>query len=297
MSFNKTIFLTGSTGFVGTNLKGKFINKYTIVDYERNTQPVINTNAVIHLAGKAHDLKNVLKPDDYYEVNYELTKKMFDNFLISESKVFIFLSSIKAVVDDLNSELTEEQIPTPRTHYGKSKLLAEKYILSKKIPKSKRVYILRPSMIHGPGNKGNLNLLYNILKKGFFWPLGSFKNKRSYCSIDNLLFIIDEIIENENIESGIYNIADDESISTNEIVKLASFTLNKRIFILNLPKSLVKIIAFIGDYLMLPINTERLSKLTNSCVVSNAKVKNAIKKSLPLSVSAGLIKTFNSFVF
>ena len=41
-------------------------------------------------------------------------------------------------------------------------------------------------MIHGPGNKGNLNLLYSLVSKGLPWPLGSFENKRSYCSIDNL---------------------------------------------------------------------------------------------------------------
>ncbi|MGK4422647.1 hypothetical protein ACSLVQ_30785, partial [Klebsiella pneumoniae] len=72
------------------------------------------------------------------------------------------------------------------THYGKSKLLSEQFILSQDIPKGKRVYILRPCMIHGPNNKGNLNLLYEIVKKRIPWPLGMFKNKRSFCSIDNL---------------------------------------------------------------------------------------------------------------
>ena len=50
-------------------------------------------------------------------------------------------------------------------------------------------------MIHGPNNKGNLNLLYNLVSKRIPWILGSFQNKRSYCSIDNLLFIINELIK------------------------------------------------------------------------------------------------------
>ena len=81
--------------------------------------------------------------------------------------------------------LTEDTIPNPKTHYGISKLQAENYILDQKLPEGKRVYILRPCMIHGPGNKGNLNLLYTLVKKGFPWPLGAFENQRSFLSIDN----------------------------------------------------------------------------------------------------------------
>ena len=69
----------------------------------------------------------------------------------------------------------------PSNYFGQSKLLAEEYILSKEIPNDKHVYILRPCMIHGPGNKGNLNLLYKIVSKNIPWPLGAFENKRSFC--------------------------------------------------------------------------------------------------------------------
>ena len=84
------------------------------------------------------------------------------------------------------------------------------YILSKEIPKGKRVYILRPCMIHGPGNKGNLNLLYQLVSKGLPWPLGGFQNQRSFLSVENLCFVIKELLENESIPSGVYQVADDE---------------------------------------------------------------------------------------
>src|SRR5690606_40901886 len=64
------------------------------------------------------------------------------------------------------------------------KLMAEEYILSKPLPDNKRVYIIRPCMIHGPGNQGNLNLLYKVVEKGIPWPLAAFENKRSFLSID-----------------------------------------------------------------------------------------------------------------
>ena len=129
---------------------------------------------------------------------------------------------LKAVADNVVGILNEDCEPNPKTHYGKSKLMAECYILSKKIARNKRVYILRPCMIHGPNNKGNLNLLYNLVSKRIPWILGSFQNKRSYCSIDNLLFIINELIKNNTIPSGVYNVADDQYLSTNEIISLIS---------------------------------------------------------------------------
>lgn len=289
------LFLTGSTGFVGTNLISFLAHDYQIKSYKRNSVISIDQDTVIHLAGKAHDLKNTSNPDEYYQVNTELTKKVFDAFLTSNAKVFITLSSVKAVADEVEGELTEEHIQDPVTHYGKSKLLAEQYILSQEIPKGKRVYILRPCMIHGPGNKGNLNLLYAMTTKGFPWPLGAFENKRSFCSIDNLCFIIQELIENDTIPSGVYNVSDDESLSTNDLISLIAESKNRQPRLWNISKSLIIFTAKIGDLLRLPLNSERLQKLTESYVVSNNKLKLAMGKPLPLSAREGLLKTFHSF--
>jgi nucleoside-diphosphate-sugar epimerase len=290
----KNIFITGSSGFVGKNLIKYLESSYLFYKYQKNSLIDINHDIIIHLAGKAHDLKNVSSSDDYYNVNTELTKKVFDEFLSSNVKVFITLSSVKAVADEVSGELTEDVIPHPITHYGKSKLLAEDYILSKFIPEGKRFFILRPCMIHGPDNKGNLNLLFKYISKGFPWPLGSFDNKRSFCSIDNLCFVIKELIENENIPSGVYNVADDEQISTNEIINLISNSLSKDVKIFNLPKSFIKGIAKIGDILKLPLNSESLLKLTESYIVSNKKLKLVLNKPFPISLKNGLLTTFRS---
>ena len=287
--------MTGSSGFVGRSFIAFLNGSYEVNQFKRNLEISINENTVIHLAGKAHDLKKVSSPDEYYEVNTELTKQIFDAFMTSDAKVFITLSSVKAVADEVDGMLTEGDIPGPITHYGKSKLLAEQYILSQVIPTGKRVYILRPCMIHGPGNKGNLNLLYKLVSKGIPWPLGVFENKRSFCSIDNLMFIIRELIERDDIPSGIYNVADDEPISTNQVVRLIAESKGKLARILTLSKLFIRAIARLGDFLKLPLNTERLQKLTESYVVSNAKIKAALGKPLPVSSKEGLISTFQSF--
>jgi nucleoside-diphosphate-sugar epimerase len=295
------IAITGATGFVGTNLynylKASNQIEYLKVRYKKNQQFIFNANVLIHLAGKAHDLKKVANPKEYYEANYELTKQLFDAFLISESQVFIFFSSVKSVADDVNGLLNETQTPNPQTHYGKSKLLAENYILTKELPPNKRIFILRPCMIHGPGNKGNLNLLYKIVANRIPWPLGAFENQRSFCSIENVCFVINEILNNKRIPSGIYNLADDEAISTNRLIALIANTQYKKPRIFKITKGLIIGISKLGDILRLPLNSERLQKLTESYEVSNEKIVKAIGNPLPVNTEDGLIKTFNSFKY
>lgn len=290
-----SIFLTGSSGFVGQNFVSVINSKVPIRKYSKGDKFTITENIVIHFAGKAHDLKKTANSDEYYQINTELTKDVFDAFLASNAKVFITLSSVKAVADEVEVEVKENQKPNPVTHYGKSKLLAEQYIFSKEISQGKRVYVLRPCMIHGPGNKGNLNLLYNVVSKGIPWPLGAFDNKRSFCSIDNLMFIINELIERDDIPSGIYNVADDEPVSTNELIELIALSKSMKPKIWHLSKRLIERFAELGDILHLPLNTERLHKLTSSYIVSNEKIKHAIGKPFPVSSRDGLLKTFKSF--
>lgn len=290
-----SVFITGSSGFVGKSFIANF-SEEKLIQWKRGNEININSALVVmHLAGKAHDLKITLKSEEYYQVNTELTKTVFDAFLASDAKVFITLSSVKAVADVVQGELTEEYIPNPITHYGKSKLLAEQYILSKRIPEGKRVYILRPCMIHGPGNKGNLNLLYKLVSKGIPWPLGAFENQRSFCSIDNLMFIVKELIERDDIKSGVYNVADDEALSTNEVISILAESQYRKPRIWNISKSLIEHSAKIGNIFKLPLNEERLQKLTDSYVVSNQKIRTAIGKPLPVSSKEGLLKTFKSF--
>src|SRR5690606_34965976 len=126
----------------------------------------------------------------YFKINRDLTIQLFNEFLKSSSKDFFYFSSVKAATDSVEGYLDEDFVAYPVTPYGKSKLAAEEHLLNQKLPEGKRVFIIRPCMIHGPGNRGNLNLLYKIVKKGIPWPLAAFENQRSFLSIDNLNFLI-----------------------------------------------------------------------------------------------------------
>lgn len=309
MNIGKNILITGNKGFVGSNLSTYLQkNGFSIVGITRTSKTTNEisydslsserwdeSDAIIHLASKAHDLKGVANENEYFEVNTTLTKKLFQQFLKSNCSVFIYMSSVKAVADSVEGKLTENEIPNPKTAYGKSKLAAEVYLQSQKLPNNKKLYILRPCMIHGPSNKGNLNLLFSIVKKRFPWPLGAFENQRSFCSIENLSFVIKELLIQETIPSGIYNVADDEPLSTNKLIQIIATSQNKRASIVYVPKGFIKILAKLGDILQLPLNKERLQKLTESYVVSNKKIKQAMGKPFPVHAKDGLMHTFQSF--
>jgi nucleoside-diphosphate-sugar epimerase len=267
----------------------------------------LEIDAIIHLAGKAHDTKNQSAADVYFKVNTELTKKIYDYYLKSKAKKFIFFSSVKAAADSVEGEFVDENVvPSPKGPYGESKIAAERYILSQPpfisketsetdSSQAKKVYILRPCMIHGPGNKGNLNLLYGVVKKGIPWPLGAFENKRTFTSIDNLCFIIEGLLT-QDVESDIYNINDDEAVSTNELIDIICSAMGKKAHIWRIPRGLMEGVAKIGGALHLPLNPERLRKLTENYVSSNAKIKKALGvEKLPVRAKDGLRNTIKSF--
>jgi len=298
------LVITGISGFVGSNLHRYLRDRHGVIgvsrnaagglqSYERFFSANMSFDAVVHLAGKAHDLRKVASEREYHEANVELTKKVYDRFLQSPAKTFIYLSSVKAAGDVAETALTENCVAMPSTIYGQSKKMAEDYLLAR-LPADKNVFVLRPCMIHGPGNKGNLNLLYNVVARGLPYPLAAFDNRRSFLSVENLCFVIARLLEQE-IPSGIYNIADDGELSTRRLVELIAASLDKKASILRVPKSLVRIAAGAGDALGLPFNRERLHKLTENYVVDNSKIRNALQCELPVSMADGLMKTFLSF--
>lgn len=305
------ILITGISGFVGNNLVEYFSNikgcciyglDITFDDIKgvkkiyswSDMTSIENIDVVIHLAGKAHDLKNISDEQSYFDINYGLSKKIFDWYLNSSATKFFMMSSVKAVADIVDGILCEDVIPAPATAYGRSKQKAEEYLNSINLPSDKKLYIFRPAMIHGPGNKGNLNLLYSVVSKRIPWPLAAFENKRSFVSIDNLCFVFKRLIE-KDILSGTYNVADDDSVSTNELVSIISETLGHKAKLWHLPKSLIVLSAKIGGMFKLPLNTERLNKLTESYIVSNLKLKSVLNENLPVSAEKGLAKAIESF--
>lgn len=285
------ILISGAYGFVGTNLSQYLVSKghecvaLDIAKGSVNAYSAFYTwddlgkigwtsiDAVVHLAGKAHDTKNVAKPQTYFDINVGLTQKLF-SACCDKVKTFVYFSSIKAVDGD--------------TSYAQSKREAEKWL-------NGRAVVLEPAMIHGPGNKGNLNLLFAVVKHGIPWPLAAFENRRSFTSIGNICAVVEELCK-EVARNGIYPMCDDEPVSTNRLIELIAESRGKSARLWRLPKGLMRFAAKVGDIFHLPLNTERLGKLTEDSVVDNSKIKVALGwDRMPISAEEGLRNTLKSF--
>ena len=129
----KTI-ITGASGFVGQNLsrylkqKNIFVEELSLRNKEWSTQLNHKANALIHLAGKAHDVEKTAEEKEYFEINRDLTIELFQEFLKSEIQDFFFFSSVKAVVDHTESIVHEEMIPNPQTHPTENQNWKQSYI-------------------------------------------------------------------------------------------------------------------------------------------------------------------------
>lgn len=311
------ILITGVHGFVGSNLvkylsgentiygldiiapeKEGVAKTYSWDDLDAGVLPEVD--AIIHLAGKAHDTRNQTVADVYFKVNRDLTIKIFDYFAAHDIRKFVFFSTAKAAADRVEGVLTEDVVPSPVGPYGESKIAAEQYILSclKMRPddfKDRGVYIFRPCMIHGPGNKGNLNLLYGVVSKGIPWPLGAYENRRTFTSVENMCYAVNGVLA-KDVPSGIYNMGDDDALSTNELIEVICSALGKKAHIWRIPKRVMNGVARIGGWLHLPLNPLRMQKLTENYVSSNGKIKAALGiDHLPVDAREGLTKTIKNF--
>lgn len=287
------ILITGAYGFVGTNLcryladrghecvaldipEAKLGDVPYKMFYSWNELDSIDwagVDAVVHLAGKAHDLKNVSDPQSYFDINVGLTERIF-NAANGKAPRFIYFSSSKAADAD--------------TPYGKSKLAAEQFL-------DGRAIVLRPAMIHGPGNKGNLNLLWGVARRGIPWPLAAFENSRSFTSIGNICAAVEALCERGT--NGVYPVADDEMLSTNRLIELMAEACGRKPRLWRLPKGLMRFAAKMGSISHLPLNTERLGKLTEDSFVDNAALKQHLGwAEMPIRAEDGMRETLKSFL-
>lgn len=282
------VLVSGANGFVGTNLRAYFRSRgiesvaLDIADADISWEELGKfdfsfVDAVVHLAGKAHDLKKVADEKSYFDVNLGLTRKLYEAMAQNAAgKRFIYFSSIKALDFD--------------TPYARSKRAAEEYLADKP-----DVVVLQPAMIHGPGNKGNLNLLVQVVRRRLPWPLAAFENLRSFTSIANICAVVEGFLDPAT-PPGTYPVCDDEPVSTNRLVELvaAQFGFAPRFW--RVPRALVRFAARAGDILHLPLDTERLGKLTENAVVDNSRVRAALGLArMPVAAEDGIRATLKSF--
>ena len=280
------ILITGSHGFVGTHLVKALEGQHEILRWDiLSEEPLPEVDVVIHLAAKVHDTKHTTTAEEYFRVNTELTKKLYEQFLRSSAQKFIFFSSIKAQDGDTPYALSKRQAERSLDFL---RPVGSKRAELERARDDKKVFILRPCMIYGKGMKGNLLPLLKMMRHGIPWPLAAFENQRSFASIDNVTYVV-EALTTRDVPSGIYPISDDEPMSTNDLVMLIRQCQGRPCRMWPIPRGLVRLLARVGDVIKLPLNSERLKKLTENYVVDNQAIKTALKiPQMPVGIQEGM---------
>jgi UDP-glucose 4-epimerase len=273
------LLITGSNGYLGSSFMYQYKNKYSFEKFSLLNQKLENINfdsidIILHCAALVHQ-KVEHSYEKYYQINVDYPLKLAKVAKENGVKQFLFISTIAVYAED-EKKLDENTICNPITPYGKSKLEAEKKLLELN-DDSFIVSIIRPPMIYGKNAPGNIDSLVKLVKKISIIPLARIENKRSFISIQNLCYIINEVITRQ--KAGIFLASDDEPLSTSKLIKLISKNLDKKIYLIKIPffESLLKILK--------PLFHKRLY---GSLEVDNRITKEKLNLSNPYSVEEGI---------
>lgn len=283
------ILVTGSSGFVGTRLaqrlhedghslvslgretpddESKLFSESFIADFsdgDFSPPDLSKIDVVVHLAGHAHAASSRKNAELHHLINFVATKKLVAAAARDGVKHFLFLSSI-AVYGEPSVrhavKWSESSPVKPATPYGKAKLEAERAILAAAQGASMTTTILRPSLIYGPGAPGNFSLLQKFVRTGLPLPIGGFRNRRSFLYLENLLDLVSVILKSSQTEkSAIFNVADQDVVSTSEFVSAIAQALDRRSPVVDFPEPLaMALMTALGQ-------RQRFAKLVANCEI------------------------------
>ncbi len=275
------IGVTGSTGFVGKRYMLTPVPGYEKYSLDLRSTAATDfdlrdTTAIVHLAGKAHEMKPV--PDsDYFSVNFSLTKSLADHAKLSGVRQFIYISSTKVYGDEVHSVLNEHSPCTPTDAYGKSKYQAEQYLLSISSDDFK-VAIVRPPLVYGPEVKGNMIKLLQLADRKIPLPLGNTNNARSMVFIDNLIALIDKLMV--EAKTGVFIGGDPSTLTTDELVRTIRKYLGNSAGLISIPFAVRPLIKMIRPALYI--------RLFGSFVVDNSETNERLNFVPPFSSDHGI---------
>ena len=237
----KNILITGANSYVGTSFEkwlSQWPDRYHVdtidmIDGTWREKSFKGYDAVFHVAGIAHRKETKENVHLYYEVNRDMAIETAKKAKADGVHHFIFMSSM-SVYGMETGVITKDTVPMPKTHYGKSKLDAEKGIL-KFSDESFRIAILRPPMIYGNGCKGNYQKLAKLAKITPVFP--DIENKRSMIYIDNLSEFVRSVIDSQIC--GVLLPQNKEYICTRELVAEIAKQHNRYIYMSALLSSAV----------------------------------------------------------
>lgn len=321
------VLITGATGFIGSYLKdyilekecevictyrgkkpefddGKNVIWIRIGEIDANTKwnyALEKIDYVFHIAGVAHKLgssERELK-SEYERINIAGTMNLVEQVKLSKTiKKFIFISSLSVYGSKINKVISEESKCVPENDYGKSKYTAENIVIDNFKTTNINWCIIRPTLVYGKGNPGNMERLIKLIISGVPLPFMMIRNKRSMLYIGNLVSALYEVMENPYANRKIYVLSDGEELSTKEIVVLIKKNIGRGGLIFPMPVFMLKIIGIFGDYMKkfnlnnIGIDSYSVDKIISSLEVDSSKIRKELTWQPPYTLEEGIKNIF-----
>jgi len=304
----KRVLLTGATGFIGRHLAAALahqgwrvrgaartagphqvpgVEEWVVtgpVGSETDWDPALQeVTAVVHLAALAHrtDPTNQPAEADYMEVNARGTRRLAEAVArLGAVQRFVLVSSIGAVADVCNTPMDETSLASPVTPYGRSKLAAEQAVRELFRPTGIEWCVLRPVLVYGPGNPGNMARLLRLVRTGLPLPFGGMDNRRNFLFVGNLVGAIERVLTVPGLSGRTFHVADDDAVSTADLIRLLAQAADRPVRLYTVPDWSLRLAAGCGDFaerlgLRTGLNSYSLRKLEESLVVSNQALRTA----------------------
>lgn len=320
------ILVTGATGFVGSNLipvleagghlltlalrnsdaasrlpktKAQSQRRALVVgDVGERTdwrEALQGADAVVHLAARAHVLGGGQDEEEALtRVNAWGTARLVDQVVDVGVERFVLMSSIGAVTTASDACVTLTTPCTPDTPYGRSKRAAELALIERATGSQTRWTILRPTLVYGPGNPGNMERLVALVKHGLPLPLGAIRNRRSFTFVRNLTDLTALVLSHRNARDATFLVSDGEDLSTPELIDRIALHAGVRLRLISVPSPVLHGIARGGDLWTTvtgsaaPFGTQALRRLESSLYVDNEPLRAGLDWTPPFGVDEGL---------
>ncbi|MDC3278793.1 SDR family oxidoreductase [Litorivicinus sp.] len=308
------LLLTGANGFVGSAIASAVVNDgydlRLLVRHKTNKfgSPVVqslfdlenvhllssdvfsNIDCIIHAAARAHIMIDEASDSlaEYRRVNVEGTLNLARQAVAARVKRFIFISSIKVNGEQTinNRAFRADDLPAPVDAYGVSKWEAEQGLMKIAAETGLEVVIIRPSLVYGPGAKGNLAILNKLVAKGIPLPLGSIENQRSLIGLDNLVDLIITCIDHPLAANQVFLASDGKDLSISDLVRSVAEAAGKPLRLIRIPVSLLMLAAVVFR------KKAVAQRLLGSLTVDISKTRDLLGWEPPIAVDEGLRRCF-----
>lgn len=252
-----------------------------------------NIDTIAHLAARVHVMRDgAADPlQEFRKINVAATARLAHCAAEHGVRRLVFVSSIKVNGEQTSVQggFSEADAPAPADPYGVSKWEAEQALYQATADAGIETVILRPPLVYGPGVRANFLQLMKLVARGLPLPFGRIDNRRSLIFIGNLTSALQRCLVHPNAANRVFLVADDEAVSTPELIRRLGLALHRPTRLFPAPHGLLRLAARLAG------RTAALQRLTESLVVDSSHIRRLLGWSPPYSIDRGLAETAQWF--